>query len=71
MQEPGTMGGALRFLEVHWAIGCTVYLEPASKNCAEGFAIHNDKEWYRAQLKLFSISFSMNSTKVQNPRRNS
>ena len=31
MQGPGTMGGALRCLEVHWAIiviGCTVYLEP-------------------------------------------
>ena len=29
-------GGALRCLEVHWAIimiRCTVYLEPASKNC--------------------------------------
>ena len=37
MQGPGTMVGALRCLEVHWAIGCTVYLEPAS---AEGFAIH-------------------------------
>ena len=34
------MGGALRCLEVHWAIGCTVYLEPASKNCAEGFALN-------------------------------
>ena len=37
------MGAALRCLEVHWAIiviGCTVYLEPASKNCAEGFALY-------------------------------
>ena len=24
---------------VHWAIGCTVYPEPASKNYAEGFAL--------------------------------
>ena len=32
-------GGAQRCLEVHWAIGCTVYPEPASKNCAEGFAL--------------------------------
>ena len=27
---------------MHWAIiviGCTVYLEPASKNCAEGLAL--------------------------------
>ena len=34
MQGPGTMGGALRCLEVHWAIiviRCTVYLEPASE----------------------------------------
>ena len=35
---PGPLGS----MEVHWAIlliQCTVYIEPASKNCAEGFAL--------------------------------
>ena len=25
--------------EVHWEIECTVYPEPVSKNCAEGFVL--------------------------------